>query len=144
MKPADFISKLNEDRIVAAIVGAEKKTSGEIRVYISRKARPDAFAFAQKRFLALGMTKTRDRNAVLIYIVPRQRTFAVIGDVGIHEKCGEAFWQETVGLMAGLFKAEKFTDALIHGVDKVGQLLAAHFPRGSDDSNELPNELIED
>lgn len=144
MKPADFISKLEEHRIISAIAEAEKKTSGEIRVYISRKNRPDAFAFAQKRFLALGMTKTRDRNAVLIYIVPRQRTFAVIGDVAVHEKCGEAFWQETVGLMSRSFKEEKFTDALVHGVEKVGQLLAAHFPRRSDDSNQLPNTLIED
>ena len=144
MNPKDFISRLDENRIVSAIADAEKKTSGEIRVYISRKPRPNAFAFAKKRFLALGMTKTRHRNAVLIYVVPRQRTFAVIGDVGVHQKCGEAFWQETVGSMSEMFKAEKFTDALVHGVEKVGTLLAAHFPRGGDDSNQLPNALIED
>ena len=73
MKHSEFIGKLDEPRIVAAIAEAEKKTSGEIRVYISHKQRHDALSFAKKRFQELGMFRTRQRNAVLIYIVPLTR-----------------------------------------------------------------------
>jgi uncharacterized membrane protein len=144
MHPKDFLSQLDEDRIIAAIAEAEKKTSGEIRVYISHKKRQDAMAFAQKRFLDLGMDKTRDRNAVLIYIVPLTRQFAVIGDTAVHEKCGNAFWQEVAALMTQSLKEELFTAAIVRAVEKIGQLLAAHFPRRPDDTNELPNQIVRD
>jgi len=85
MKPKEFISRLDEVRIVSAIAEAERKTSGEIRVYISHRRRTDPLAFAQKRFLELGMAKTRHRNAVLIYLVPLTRRFAIVGDEGIHQ-----------------------------------------------------------
>jgi uncharacterized membrane protein len=39
------------------------------------------------------MQKTRDRNAVLIFVAPRAHKYAVVGDVGVHEKCGEEFWK---------------------------------------------------
>ena len=42
------------------------------------------------------MTRTRERNAVLLYFAPVSRKFAVVGDAGVHEKCGAGFWEEIV------------------------------------------------
>src|SRR2546422_932111 len=97
MVPHEFIRKLDEPKIVAAITESEKRTSGEIRVYISHKKREDALAAAHLRFRKLGMARTRHRNAVLIYFGPLTHKFAIVGDTGIHEKCGESFWQELAG-----------------------------------------------
>lgn len=144
MHHKEFITQLDEQRIVQVIGDAEKKTSGEIRVYISHKERHDALAFAKKRFQELGMTKTKDRNAVLIYIVPRTRQFAVLGDVGIHQKCGVEFWKEIVGAMSVRMKEGKFTDAIVYAVSDVGTVLRQHFPGSRDDINELPNEITGD
>ena len=102
MKPAEFISRLDEARIIGAIAEAERKSSGELRVYVSHRKPIDPLAFAQKRFLQLGMTNTRHRNAVLIYLVPHTRQFAIVGDQGIHDKCGDAFWQEVTARMSDL------------------------------------------
>ena len=44
MNPKDFITRLDENRIVAAIAAAEKRTSGELRVWVSEKERPDALS----------------------------------------------------------------------------------------------------
>ena len=44
MHHREFISQLAEQRIVKAIGDVEKKTSGEIRVYVSHKERHDALA----------------------------------------------------------------------------------------------------
>src|SRR5215468_2304162 len=41
MKARQFLKKLRREEIVAAIREAEKKTSGEIRVFISRRPTPD-------------------------------------------------------------------------------------------------------
>lgn len=144
MKPKHFIEKLDDARIVAAIAAAEAKTSGEIRVYISHKKRHDAMEAARARFLALGMHQTRDRNAVLIYLVPHTHQFALLGDVGVHERCGETFWKEITSRMIPLLKSGLHTQAVEHAVKEVGRALAEHFPRRPGDSNQLPNEVTSD
>src|SRR6266576_3046952 len=134
MNPKHFIEKLDEARIVSAIAAAERKSSGEIRVYISHQKRPDALAAAKARFQALGMQNTRDHNAILIYFAPESHQFALWGDIGVHEKCGEIFWTEIASGMATLLKSGKLTEAVEHAVNEAGAALARHFPRRPDDS----------
>jgi len=142
MNAEDFLKQLDDARIVAAIARAEKKTSGEIRVCVSRRQRKDGLAAAQRRFAKLEMHRTRERNGVLIYFAPGTQQFAVWGDIGVHEKCGDDSWQDVVGEMAPLLRAGRYTDAVVLAVEKVGSVLAEHFPRRPDDRNELPNTLI--
>ena len=143
MQTKEFLSKLEHDRIVQAIRAAEVNTSGEIRVYIQRgKLSADAVIAAQKRFQRLGMHRTTDRNAVLIYVAPRAHKFAVVGDKAIHEKRGENYWQRVVDLMREHFRNERFSDALVEAIGDVGAALAAHFPKRST-STELPDEVVE-
>jgi uncharacterized membrane protein len=145
MRTKEFLGKLEHDRIVHAIRNAESKTSGQIRVFIQRgKVDVDPLIAAQKKFHRLAMHKTTERNAVLIFVAPRAHKFAVVGDKAIHEKCGEAFWQELVERMREHFRNEKFTDALVEAIEEAGQALASHFPIKSTSSGQLPDEVIEE
>jgi uncharacterized membrane protein len=144
MRTKQFLSKLEHDQIVDAIRAAESNTSGEIRVYIQRgKLNTDPLISAQRKFHRLGMHKTRECNAVLIFIAPRAHKFAVVGDKAIHEKCGEEFWQRVVDAMRAHFQNEKFSDAILEGIEEIGRLLSTHFPQTSTSSNELPDDVIE-
>lgn len=129
MKQKEFLSRVEHDQIVKAIQLAEKKTSGEIRVFISHREPEDALAAAQKRFDKLGMHGAKERNGVLIYVAPCVHKFAVIGDSGVHQRCGEKFWNALAAEMSGHFKRGGFTEGLVHAVNKAGDLLAEHFPR---------------
>lgn len=141
MTPKIFINELDDARIVEAIAKAELQSSGEIRVFISEHEVADALAEAKKQFTALGMEKTAQRNGVLIYIAPKSQTFAVVGDSGVHAKCGDHFWDATATQMRGLLKEGKFSEALISAIQSIGEILKQHFPRDSDDRNELPNQI---
>jgi len=144
MRTKEFLSRLEHERIVSAIREAESKTSGEIRIYIQRgKFDTDAVLVAQKKFQRLAMHRTRERNAVLIFVAPRAHKFAVVGDKAIHEKCGEQFWEHVVDGMRVHFQHEKFSHALTEAINEVGKVLAAHFPRTSANPNELPDEIVE-
>jgi uncharacterized membrane protein len=144
MRTKEFLSKLEHDRIVGAIREAESKTSGQIRIYIQRgKLSVDPLIAAEKKFHRLGMHKTRERNAVLIFVVPRAHKFAVVGDKAVHEKCGEQFWQRLVDGMRGHFQNEKFSHAIVETIEKTGKMLATHFPKRSTGRNELPDEIVE-
>ena len=80
-----------------------------------------------------------DRNGVLLFFAPRSQQFAVYGDVAVHERCGDAFWREIAEAMTPLLRDGKFTDAIVMAVQRVGAVLAEHFPRKPDDRNELPD-----
>ncbi len=135
--------KIDHEQVVAAIRAAELRTSGEIRVVLARRKAPDPVAAATIQFERLGMTQTQARNGVLIFFAPRSRNFAVIGDTGVHDKCGAAFWSELARAMEEHFKRSDFTAGLVHGIERAGDLLAAHFPRQPDDKNELPDDIVE-
>ena len=144
MKPKDFLSKIDDRQIVNAINEAEKKSSGEIRVFVSRLEVLDAVSSAKDHFQKLKMENTKERNAVLIFIAPQNRKFAIIGDTAIHEKCGQQLWDSIASATSDHFKKGQYTQALVQAVKTVGAQLAIHFPRRDDDQNELPNEVAHD
>jgi uncharacterized membrane protein len=141
---AGFFSQLDSERIVGAIAEAERKSSGEIRVHVTRRSPADLEARARRRFELLGMTKTAERNGVLFYIAPALRRFQILGDIGIHEKCGEEFWKETAHGMEEHFRKGEFTEGIVRGIEHVGELLARYFPRQAGDRDELPNVIDEE
>ena len=101
MRARDFLNQLGHEKIVSAIREAEHKTSGEIRVFISRKEVDDPVVAAQGAFVHLGMEKTREHNGVLILVAPRVSKFAVIGDSAAHlQNAADAFWSEMRDSMA--------------------------------------------
>jgi uncharacterized membrane protein len=146
MRTKHFLEALDHDRIVAAIHEAEGRSRGEVRVHVSSRAVEDAQKAAEWQFERLGMTQTAERNGVLLFVSPPSRTFAVVGDTGIHARLGPAFWRELAAVMEADFRAGRYTDGIVKGVARVGDALAAHFPRkaGKTDVNELPDEVTED
>jgi uncharacterized membrane protein len=129
-------------RVEEAIRGAELRTSGEVRVSVSRLFWGDVEKAARKAFERMGMTQTRQRNAVLFFVVPSRRQFAVLGDAGIHEKVGQEFWHRIVDAVSERFRASDFTGGLVKGIELVGEQLAVHFPYDAGtDKNELPDSV---
>ena len=144
MHHKEFLSQIDHDKVVSTIADAEKRTSGEIRVWISHRETSNALESALRRFHKLGMHKAAERNGALVYISPRNRVFAVIGDKAVHEKCGDAFWNEVTAQLSADLKGGSFTDALTNAVRKIGVLLAVHFPRKPGEKSELPGDALHD
>lgn len=137
-----FLFRLSNKKILAAIEEAERRTSGEIRVFISHQKVADPVVAAQEQFEKLNMRATAERNGILFFIAPRSRNFAILGDEGIHAKCGDAFWQELALSLSAAFREGKLTEGLVSTIERCGTLLGEHFPRRDDDRDELPNEIV--
>lgn len=146
MQTKSFLGALEHERIVKAIQDAEARSRGEVRVHVSGQAVEDAETAAARQFEALGMTRTAERNGVLLFVAPASQAFAVIGDQGIHARCGPDFWKEVAAAVETDFRAGRYTDGIVKGVARAGDALATHFPRpeGTPDANELPDEVTED
>ncbi len=138
----DFFSAAEKERIKQAIQQVEKKTSGEIRVYIQPYCRGDVLEIATSLFHHLKMHETKDRNGVLFFLAYKERRFAIIGDEHIHQKVGNYFWDDAKKQMEEFFSQKKFAEGLQKGIEMTGEKLKQYFPYSEDDKNELPDEII--
>ena len=133
---------IDSSRIKAAIQKAERRTSGEICVSVSRLFWGKVEKAADKAFSRLGMAQTKDRNGVLFFVVPSRRKFVVLGDQGIHAKVGQEFWRLVADRVSERFREGDFTGGLVKGIEEVGEQLTAHFPYDkASDVDELSNDV---
>jgi uncharacterized membrane protein len=139
---AGLLRSIDAPRIKDAIGAAERQTSGEIRVSVATFFWGDVRKAAERAFERLGMTATRERNAILFFVVPSRRRFVVLGDAGIHAKVGAEFWTAVARSVEDHFRKGRYTDGLVQGVETVGRELAAHFPFDpATDKNELADDV---
>jgi len=136
-----FMSEADLEAVRHAITNAEKGTSAEIRVHLDHQCPEDPIRRATAVFERLGMHRTAQRHGVLVYVAFEDHKLAVIGDRGIHERVGEAYWQTLVADVLAHFRAAHLRDGFLHAVGALGTALSRHFPRSPDDKNELPDEV---
>ena len=142
-KKRQFFTVEQQHRMVQAIQQAEKNTSGEVRIFVESKCEyMDAVDRAEEIFFNLKMEKTKDRNAVLLYMAIDDRQLALFADEGIYQRLGQEYWNMQVKKMIGSFTKDDYTSGVCLVVNEIGQALKAEFPYQSDDKNELPDEIV--
>jgi putative membrane protein len=98
---------------------------------------------AHLAFLSHEIFATRDRTGILVFVSVYERRVRILADSGIAAQVGQETWdQVAVDLVAGI-RAGKRADALCAAVERCGALVAAAFPRKADDTDELPNLIVE-
>ncbi|MHB8094629.1 MAG: TPM domain-containing protein [Candidatus Aminicenantales bacterium] len=137
-----LLKSIDGEKVLAAIRDAERRTSGEIKVSVSRYFWGNVRKVADRAFVRLGVSGTRDRNGILFFIVPSRRSFAVLGDEGIHARVGQEFWDSLAAILSEEFRKGAFTEGLVRAIRASGEKLAVHFPYDSEkDVNELPDDV---
>ena len=113
--------KQNHSPIVAAIGAAERETTAEIRVHLSKRfIDRNPTLRARKVFVELQMHKTELRNGVLLYVNLRRRKFAIVGDEGIHSKVGQDYWNSIADSLISGLKTKSTEEAIANTVLEVG------------------------
>lgn len=125
----------------------EKNTSGEIRVSmrsngINENAKPDIRKLAEEEFYRLNMHNTRDKTGILIYLNLHLKQFYILADAGINEKVEQNTWNEIGKSIQDAFVNGKYVNGVIEGLEKVGKILALHFPIKADDTDEISNQVV--
>jgi uncharacterized membrane protein len=140
-KAKDFFTAAQQEALLNAIREAENLTSGEIRLHIENSFKGDVLDRSAYIFQKLKMHETRLRNGILFYLALENRSFAIIGDKGIHEKVQDVYWEDLKTKVLEYFKRNEFTEGLSFGILETGQQLKKFFPFQKDDVNELPDEI---
>jgi putative membrane protein len=115
------------------------------RCFISRREMEEEVEEAAvTRFFGQGLYRTRDETGVLILISVFERKVWVLADRGINARVGEGQWEEIVAMITDGIRQNRPAEAICRAVEKVGEILAEHFPLKPDDTNELRNIIVEE
>ena len=87
--------------------------------------------------------RTHGRTGILIYLSMREHRAEIVADAAITSKVSSEVWGEAMAAMLPEIRAGRIADGMVAAVERVGAVLAEHFPRAEDDTNELPDRLIE-
>ncbi len=97
---------------------------------------------ALREFTARGLTQTRGRTGVLLYIALQERYAEVVTDIGIDGKVDPETWQDIVATLLDAARQDRLREGLIDAVGALGRVLAQYAPPAAEDFDELPNKVI--
>ncbi|MEZ5742593.1 MAG: TPM domain-containing protein [Sphingomonadaceae bacterium] len=87
--------------------------------------------------------RTHGRTGILIYLSMREHRAEIVADESIATKVDPEVWGDAMEAMLAELKQGRTADGMIAAVERVGAILAEHFPIEEGDTNELPDRLIE-
>jgi putative membrane protein len=97
---------------------------------------------AVEQFLVQNLHTTDGRTGVLLFVSVAERYAEIIADRGIDAKVSEGTWKGIIEQLTSAIGSGRPTDGFVAAIASIGTALAAHFPPGTDDPNELPDHLI--
>ena len=93
-------------------------------------------------FRAAAERRTVGRTGVLIYLSLAERRAEIVADEAVTKVTTPECWGDAMAELIGEIRAGRPGEGLAMAVEEVGEVLARHFPKTSDDTNEIPDKLI--
>ena len=98
---------------------------------------------ARRAFAEHGLTRTRGRTGILIFVALFERRVVVLADEGIHRALGpNESWTEVVERATSGLHSGVAAVGLESAVRRCGEILARHLPAAGANPDELPNRVV--
>jgi putative membrane protein len=94
-------------------------------------------------FQAAAAGRTAGKTGILIYVSMAERRAEIVADEAIHKLTDDHAWGEAMHALIADVREGRPGDGIVAAIERVGAVLAEHFPRSADDKNEIPDKLIE-
>jgi putative membrane protein len=94
-------------------------------------------------FKAAAERRTAGRTGILIYLSMAEHRAEIVADEAILKVTDGHTWGEAMAALLVEVKEGRPADGIVAAIERVGVVLAEHFPRSADDTNEIPDKLIE-
>lgn len=113
------------------------------RIVPRRERHDHAHAEALRQFLLQGLDRTESRTGVLIFAAAGERYAEIVADSAINEKVDPAVWDQAMASLVASIKAGRPAEGFVAAIEQCSAVLAAHFPPGVLNRNELSDKLLE-
>jgi len=143
------LTPADRQRVEQAVAAAEQRHAGEIRVVVEASLhfaqlwhRVTPRQRALQLFAQLGVWDTAANNGVLVYVLLADRAVEFVADRAIAARIPEGDWLSLCRDVEAACGRGELAEGCCVAVRGVATQLERHFPRGSNSSNELPNQPI--
>lgn len=97
---------------------------------------------AAREFLSRGLTRTREKTGILIYVALAEHRAEILADTGIADRVEPRVWHDIIATLTGEIREGRLAEGLVAAIGEAGAILARHAPSRFDDTDELPNKVI--
>ena len=87
--------------------------------------------------------RTLSKTGVLLYLSLAEHRAEIVADAAIHARAPQEQWGEAMAALIAALKDNRPGDGIAAAVERIGAVLAQHFPHTGTDPNEMPDRLIE-
>jgi putative membrane protein len=94
-------------------------------------------------FRAAAERRTAGRTGILIYLSMAEHRAEIVADEAILKVTDEHTWGEAMTALIAEVREGRPGDGIVAAIERVGGVLAEHFPCTAEDTNEIPDKLIE-
>lgn len=98
---------------------------------------------ARESFVTLGLHKTHNRQAVMVFVSLYERYVEIVCDVGVKERIDEHVWKEIVATFIEDIREGDFSKGYEKAITSCALVIEKEFPKQEEEEDELPNYLIE-
>ncbi len=105
----------------------------------ARRARRRAISL----FRAGAERRTIGRTGILIYLSMGEHRAEIVADEAITRVTTPETWGEAMAALLIEVKAGRYADGIVAAIHDIGEVLGEHFPKSIEDTNEIPDKLIE-
>jgi putative membrane protein len=102
--------------------------------------RTRAHRAALEQFVVRGISRTKNRTGVLIFVSLAEHYARIIADEGIAQKVPGSEWQAAIDALTDDMSAGRIAQGFTAAIERCGAVLAAHAPPDGS-PNELPDRL---
>lgn len=102
-----------------------------------------ASRLAKAQFYLQGVHITRDHSGVLFFVSLAERYVEIVADRGIHEKLGDARWQDIIHIFLEPVRRGEVVDGFVAAISACGEAMRTHYPPDPEAGDELSDGLIE-
>ncbi len=135
------------DRIEAVIGAGERRHSAELRVAIEDSLGWDDVLVADMQpreraievFADLGVWDTEANNGVLVYLLLADHHVEILADRGANRALDPGVWNHACRLIHDAFAQDRYEQGVVAALDHLNDALAAVYPPGDRNPDELRN-----
>lgn len=109
------------------------------KVYSARAVHARAFQLFAER----GLHHTREHTGLLLLVSELERRVVILGDSGLDAQVGESGWQHHIDALVKRIREGRTVDGVLEVLAEIEASASSALPARADDSNELPDAVIE-
>jgi putative membrane protein len=129
-------------QLIVFLVAAIIFSWAPLRILLVPRAvqRARAHRAALEQFVLRGISRTRNRCGVLIFVSLAEHYARIVADEGVAQKVHASEWQAAIDALTMHVREGRLAEGFIAAIERCGAVLAEHAPPDGS-ANELPDRL---